>query len=185
MNNKHLIRAMLLQIGEDPDRSGLRETPARVIRSWAEIFGGYHIDPASVFKIFDEDGYNELVLMRNIEFYSFCEHHMLPFFGKAHVAYLASDDRVIGASKLARLVDIYARRLQTQERLCKQITDALMEHLRPRGAGCVIEGAHMCMRCRGVNKQHSEMVTSSLRGRFLEDTDAGRAARAELMGLIK
>jgi GTP cyclohydrolase IA len=179
------ITRILQFIGEDPTRSGLLETPDRVIRSWGEIFAGYQQDPADVFKVFDEDGYNELVWMKNIEFYSQCEHHMLSFSGQAHVAYIANNEKVIGASKLARLVDIFARRLTTQERIAKSVTEALMTHLQPVGAACIIEGAHLCMRCRGVGKQNSIMGTSCLRGRFLEDSDAGRAARAELMGLIK
>ncbi len=172
-------------IGEDPTRPGLLETPARVARSFKELYAGYHQKPEDVFKVFDEEGYNELVWMKNIEFYSTCEHHMLIFFGKAHVAYIANSNRVVGASKLARLVDIFARRMTTQERIAKQVTEALMQHLKPVGAACIIEGVHMCMRCRGVSKQTSEMGTSCLRGRFLEDTDAGRAARAELMTLLK
>lgn len=178
------IWTILHLIGEDPDREGLRKTPERVVRSWAEIFGGYKLDPASVFTTFEADGYSELVLLKGIEFYSTCEHHMLSFSGKAHIGYIA-DQRVIGISKLARLLDIYARRLQIQERIGQQVTSDLMEYLKPKGAACIIEAEHLCMRCRGVEKQNSIMVTSSLTGRFLEDSDAGRAARAELMGLIR
>jgi len=179
------IRTIIKEIGDDPDRPGLIETPARVIRSWEELFAGYKQDPADIFKIFDEDGYNELVWIKNIEFYSTCEHHLLTFYGQAHVAYIADGKKVIGASKLARLVDIFARRLSTQERIARQVAETLMENLQPIGAACIIEGIHLCMRCRGVAKQSSIMGTSCLRGLFLEDSPTGRAARAELIRLIK
>lgn len=179
------ITRILQYIGEDPTRPGIIETPARVVRSWSELFAGYKQNPAEIFKVFDEQGYNELVWLKDIEFFSTCEHHMLPFYGRAHVAYIANGDRVIGASKMARLVDIFARRLATQERIARQVTETLMKNLQPVGAACIIEGIHLCMRCRGIGKQNSVMGTSCLRGRFLEDSDAGRAARAELMMLIK
>lgn len=178
------VTRILQFIGEDPTREGLVKTPDRVVKSWGEIFGGYKIDPASVFTTFEADGYNELVLLKSIEFFSTCEHHMLSFGGRAHIGYIANG-RIVGISKLARLLDIYARRLQIQERIGQQVTKAIMKYLKPAGAACIIEAEHLCMRCRGVEKQNSVMVTSSLTGRFLEDTDAGRAARAELMGLIK
>ncbi len=178
------VTRILQFIGEDPTREGLIKTPDRVAKSWQEIYGGYKIDPASVFTTFEADGYSELVLLKGIEFYSTCEHHMLSFAGKAHIGYIANG-RIVGISKLARLLDIYARRLQIQERIGQQVTKAIMQYLKPAGAACIIEAEHLCMRCRGVEKQNSVMVTSSLTGRFLEDSDAGRAARAELMGLIK
>lgn len=178
------VTRILQFIGENPTREGLVKTPDRVVRSWQEIYGGYKIDPASVFTTFEADGYSELVLLRGIEFFSTCEHHMLSFSGKAHVGYIAND-RIVGISKLARLLDIYARRLQVQERIGQQVTQTIMKYLKPAGAACIIEAEHLCMRCRGVEKQNSVMVTSSLTGRFLEDSDGGRAARAELMGLIK
>jgi GTP cyclohydrolase IA len=171
-------------IGEDPTREGLLKTPSRVIKSWEKIFEGYKMDPAAIFTTFEPDGYNQLVLLKGIEFFSTCEHHMLNFSGKAHIGYIAQD-RIVGISKLARLLDIYARRLQVQERIGQQVTSDLMKYLKPAGAACIIEAEHLCMRCRGVQKQNSVMVTSSLTGRFLEDSDAGRAARAELMTLIK
>jgi len=167
-------------IGEDPNREGLLETPNRVVRSWQELFAGYDQKLADVLKVFDSDGYNQIVLLKDIEMYSMCEHHMLPFFGKAHVAYIP-DGKIIGISKLARLVDIYARRLQTQERIGEQVTCALMDSLRPLGAACIIEATHMCMRMRGISKQQSTMVTSSLRGVFFENSKA----RAELMSLLR
>lgn len=161
----HVVR-ILEYIGEDPRREGLIETPARVVRSWTELFSGYKTSPKDVLlKEFDADGYDELIVCRNIEFYSTCEHHLQPFFGRAHVGYLP-DKRVVGLSKLARLVEVFARRLQIQERLTHQIALALSDHLQPRGVGVVLEAKHFCMICRGVNKQASEMVTSALEGCF-------------------
>lgn len=178
-----LVRC-LEYIGEDPTREGLQETPARIIKSWGELFGGYKKNPQDLFKTFQADGADQIVLLKDIELYSSCEHHMLPFYGKAHVAYIP-DGLVLGVSKLARLVDLYARRMQIQERIGEQVTSALMEFLKPKGAACVIEADHMCMRMRGCSKQHSTMVTSSLKGIFIEDSSKGLAARAELMGLIR
>ena len=179
-----VVIRQLEYIGENPNREGLLETPNRVIRSWKEIFSGYGRDPKEIIKTFDAERYDELVLLKDIEMYSMCEHHMLPFFGKAHVAYIPQDKgKIIGASKLARLVEIYSRRLQTQERITKQVTEALMKYLKPKplGAACIIEAQHLCMRMRGVGKQNSTMVTSSLEGVFREKIEA----RNELMGLIK
>ncbi len=178
--NEAIVEQLLLLIGEDIHREGLQDTPARVVRSWKEIYGGYALDPKDVFKVFDAGTYDQMVICKNIEFYSMCEHHMLPFHGVAHVAYIP-DQKVIGISKLARLVDIFARRLQIQERIGEQVTEALMENLQPKGAACVIEAAHMCMRMRGVQKQNSVMETSSLKGVFLSNT----SAREELMMLLK
>lgn len=171
----------LLQfIGEDPEREGLQDTPKRVVKSYAELFSGYRQNPASVMTTFKDGACDELVLLKNIEFVSHCEHHMLPFVGQAHIAYVPNG-KIIGISKLARVLEIYARRLQVQERLTKQVTAALMEHLRPLGAACVIESRHLCMVCRGVQKQHSTMITSSLEGVFRTDA----AARAEFMSMIR
>lgn len=180
MNKEELIAQQLLLLGENPNREGLIDTPKRVIKSWNEIYSGYSKEPKDVLTVFSADGYDQIVLLKDIELYSMCEHHMLPFFGKAHVAYLP-DKKVIGISKLARLVDIYARRLQIQERIGEQVTTALMEYLQPKGAACIIEATHMCMRMRGVNKQNSVMITSSIKGIFLEDT----SAKSELMQMIK
>jgi len=181
------FRSLVFQIGDDPDREGLRDSPERMVKSWREIFCGYEQDPAEVFTSFSADGYNQLVLLRDVEMYSVCEHHMLPFFGRAHIGYIPSHEikRVVGISKLARLLEIFSRRLQTQERICEQVTCAIMEHLTPVGAACIIQAEHLCMRMRGVSKQNSTVITSSLKGVFLEDSDSGRAARSELMGLIK
>jgi GTP cyclohydrolase I len=168
-------------IGDDPNREGLKETPNRIARAWQnELFVGYSQNPKDILITFEGEGYDQIILSKNIEIFSMCEHHMLPFFGVAHVAYIPNG-RVVGISKLARLVDIYARRLQIQERIGKQVTDALMEYLQPKGAACIIEASHMCMRMRGVSKQQSSMVTSSIKGAFFDDP----RAREELLELIR
>jgi len=185
MNDKiqNNIIEILNYIGEDINREGLLETPKRVVNSWKELYSGYEKDPKKLLKTFNSDGYDQIVLLRDIEFYSTCEHHMLPFFGKAHIAYIPNK-RVIGISKLARLLDIYARRLQIQERLGQQVIAVLMSELKATGAACIIEATHFCMRSRGIQKQNSIMTTSSLAGVFLEDSTKGLAARNELMRLI-
>lgn len=175
----HVTR-LLEYVGEDPHRDGLEETPMRVAKALRFLTGGYDMNVDAIFKDFENPGYNEMVLLRNIEIYSLCEHHMMPFFGKAHVAYIPNG-RVVGISKLARLVDMFARRLQIQERLCNQITETIMDKLGATGAACVIEAKHLCMLMRGVEKQNSVMVTSSLRGAFMEKPEA----RAEFMAFIK
>jgi len=161
------ISDSLRYIGEDPEREGLRETPARVIKSWETLYGGYKETPEEVIKTFDTPGTQHgMVVLRDIEFYSTCEHHMLPFFGKAHIGYLPGRV-VLGVSKLARLLEVYTRRLQIQERIGEEVVSALMVHLPDcKGAGCVLEAQHMCMTARGVQKQHSVMVTSCLAGVF-------------------
>lgn len=166
-------------IGEDVEREGLRETPARVIRSWSKLYGGYDENPDDLIKVFDKEDYDEMVILRDVEFYSTCEHHLLPFFGRAHVAYIPSK-KVIGVSKMARLLEIYSRRLQTQERLTEQVATFLMDRLKAQGAGCVLEASHLCMTARGVEKQRSKMVTSSLKGSF-----QNHEVREEFMRLIK
>lgn len=177
-----MIRQIIDHVGDDHRREGVIETPKRVVASWNELYSGYAQDPADVLKTFDADNYDQIVLLKDCELYSMCEHHMLPFFGKAHIAYIPGDkNRVVGISKLARLLDVYARRMQIQERICQQVTRALMLHLQPKGAACIIEAKHMCMCMRGVNKQNTIMVTSSLEGAFFGSS----AARAELMQLIK
>jgi len=161
------LRLLLETIGEDPDREGLLETPSRILRSWDEIFQGYRQDPAEILATtFEEvEGYGEIVLLKNIPFHSTCEHHMLPFEGEAHVAYLPGGS-VVGLSKLARLVDCFARRLQIQERMTQQIADALMVHLQARGAAVLVAGTHGCMACRGVRKEGALMVTMAFEGDF-------------------
>ena len=173
------VREILIAIGENPDREGLLKTPSRVARAYAELIAGLQEDPKRHLKtVFTED-YDEVVLLRDIEFHSICEHHLLPFTGVAHVAYLPKG-KVVGLSKLARLVDGYARRPQVQERLTVQIADALMEELSPAGAACVIEATHTCMTIRGAKKHGSTMVTSALRGVFKDNP----ASRAEMLALI-
>lgn len=176
------VRTLLEYIGENPNREGLKDTPDRVIRSFDRIYGGYLQKPKEVLTFFEEDNvvpHDQIVLLKNIELYSTCEHHMLPFVGHAHVAYIPKD-KVVGISKLARIVEIYSRRLQIQERIGIEVANALMEELDPIGAACIIESKHFCMTCRGVEKQNSLMVTSSLRGAFLKNKDT----RQELMTLI-
>jgi GTP cyclohydrolase I len=149
---------------------------------WKEIYQGYDQNPRDILTTFSANGHDQIILLKNIEIYSMCEHHMLPFFGKAHIAYLPNPKgKIVGISKLARLLDIYARRLQIQERVGEQVTSALMEYLKPQGAACIIEATHMCMRMRGVEKQNSIMTTSSMKGIFLEDI----AAKNELINLIR
>ena len=178
---REAIRTILKAIGENPDREGLLDTPDRVMRSWAEIFAGYQQDPAEILSttFAEVDGYDEMVLLRDIPFHSTCEHHMLPFVGKAHVAYLPNG-RVVGLSKLARLVDCFARRLQIQERMTRVIANALMAHLNPHGCGVMVKAAHGCMACRGVQKSGATMVTTAVEGRFRE---AG--VRAEWLARIQ
>jgi GTP cyclohydrolase I len=178
---KLALRTLLKTIGEDPDREGLIDTPDRVIRAWAEIFAGYQQNPDAILATtFEEvEGYDEMVLLKDIPFHSTCEHHMLPFDGKAHVAYLPNR-KVVGLSKLARLVDCFARRLQIQERLTRQIVQALMEHLQPRGAAVLVEASHGCMVCRGVKKEGAAMVTTAYEGDMREPH-----ARSEFLTLIR
>jgi GTP cyclohydrolase I len=173
------VREILIAVGENPDREGLLKTPNRVARSYAELMAGLQQDPKGHLKTVFHERYDEVVLLRDIEFHSLCEHHLLPFTGKAHVAYLP-DGKVVGLSKLARLVEGFARRPQVQERLTTQIADALMEELSPIGAACVIEATHTCMTIRGAKKPGSIMVTSALRGLFKENP----SSRAEVLALI-
>lgn len=176
------IENILKHIGEDLSRDGLRDTPRRVVKSYQELFSGYGKDPKEMMTTFQNDGkYQSMVVLRDIELYSVCEHHMLPFYGRAHVAYIPDNGKIVGISKLARLVDIFARRLQVQERIGEQVTNAIIDTLNPKGAACVIEATHMCMLMRGVGKQNSVMVTSSLKGEFYTDV----AVREEFMSLIK
>jgi GTP cyclohydrolase I len=175
------IRELLEAVGEDPDRPGLQDTPARVARAYAETFAGLWQDPGEVLATtFDED-HDELVLVKDIPMYSTCEHHLVPFHGVAHVGYIPGiDGRVTGLSKLARLVEVYARRPQVQERMTSQIADALSDVLKPRGALVVIEAEHLCMAMRGIRKPGSRTVTSAVRGIFR----ANPATRSEAMALI-
>lgn len=174
------VRSILAEIGEDPDRDGLRRTPERVRRMYAELTDGYRTDGDALLNgaIFEVE-YDEMVVVRDIELYSLCEHHLLPFHGRAHVGYLPRG-RVIGLSKIPRIVDMYAHRLQVQERLTVQVADFLMERLEPKGVACVIEATHLCTMMRGVKKQEATMVTSSMLGRFRRDA----RTRAEFLALI-
>jgi len=177
---EHAIRELLLAVGEDPERDGLRDTPARVARAYAEIFAGLYVDPREVLTTSFDLGHEEMILVKDIEVYSTCEHHLVPFHGVAHVAYIPGPDgRVTGLSKIARLVDLFARRPQVQERLTAQIADAIMEVLKPGGALVVVECEHLCMSMRGVRKPGSRTVTSAVRGQL-----RNAATRAEAMSLI-
>jgi GTP cyclohydrolase I len=173
------VREILIGIGENPDREGLIKTPNRIARAYSELMAGLQDDPRRHLRTVFHERYDEVVLLRDIEFHSLCEHHLLPFTGKAHVAYLP-DGKVVGLSKLARLVEGYARRPQVQERLTTQIADALMEELNPIGAACIIEATHTCMTIRGAKKHGSTMVTSALRGIFKENP----SSRAEILALM-
>ena len=174
------VRTLLAEIGEDPSREGLVGTPERVRRMYDELTAGYHVDPDELLNgaCFNVD-YDEMVVVRDIEFFSLCEHHLLPFIGHAHVGYLPRG-RVVGLSKIPRIVDMFAKRLQLQERLTVQVADFLMERLEPKGVACVIEATHLCTMMRGVKKQEATMVTSSMTGTFRRDA----RTRAEFMGLI-
>jgi GTP cyclohydrolase I len=172
------VHQILVAIGEDPEREGLVDTPKRVAKMYEELLAGMHSDPTEHVHVFHEQ-YDEVVLLRDIPFYSVCEHHMMPFIGKAHIAYLP-DGRVIGISKLARILDNYARRLQVQERLSGQVADFLMEYLKPRGAAVVIEASHSCTTIRGIRKAGCVLVTPALRGIFKSDS----RSRSEVLSLI-
>jgi len=169
------VRTLILWAGDDPAREGLRDTPARVARAYEEFFAGYEQDPAEILKrTFSEvEGYDEMIVMSDIRFESHCEHHMVPIIGKAHVGYLP-DKRVVGISKLARLVEVYARRLQVQEKMTVQIADTLQEILQPRGVAVVIEAAHQCMTTRGVHKPGVGLITSRMVGAFRDDPSTRR-----------
>ncbi len=175
-----LVREMLKRIGEDPERDGLKKTPERVAKAMAFMTAGYKVDPMALLNaaIFEEK-HESMVLVRDIELYSMCEHHMLPFFGRAHIAYIPNG-RIVGLSKLARLVDVYARRLQVQERMTDQIAASMQCTLKPAGVGVIIEAFHLCMMMRGVEKQNSRTVTSAVRGVFQEDA----RTREEFLRLV-
>jgi GTP cyclohydrolase IA len=177
---QELVRRMLAELGEDPDRPGLQRTPERVERSMGFLTRGYtlSVEDAIGNGVFDEDHHN-MVLVKDIEMYSMCEHHLLPFFGKVHIAYIPNG-RILGLSKLPRVVDVFARRLQVQERLTEQIATALMEVLQPEGVAVVVEAAHLCMMMRGVEKQNSKTITSAMKGAFMDDL----GTREEFLRLV-
>lgn len=174
------IKNLIEYLGDDPNREGLQDTPKRVIISYDHLFSGYGQRVEDVLKVFEDDTSDQMILLKEIEFYSTCEHHMLPFFGKAHIAYIPNG-KVVGISKLARILEIFSRRLQIQERLAQNVTEALMSHLNPLGAACLLEAQHFCMTSRGVQKQNSIMVTSSLEGVFRENA----SVKTEFLALIK
>lgn len=166
--NEKIIRDFLSNvIGEDTKRGGLRDTPERVVKAWEEWTSGYAINPADVLKTFEDGGeqYNEMVIEKALPFYSHCEHHLAPFFGIAHIAYIPNG-KIVGLSKMQRLLDVFARRLQVQERITVQVADAMMQYLKPKGVGVVLQARHLCMESRGVCKQGHHTITSALRGTF-------------------
>ncbi|HWL38548.1 MAG TPA: GTP cyclohydrolase I FolE [Frankiaceae bacterium] len=175
------VRELLIGVGEDPDREGLRDTPARVARAYAEQFAGLGKDPCEILKTTFDEGHDEMVLVKDIEVWSLCEHHLVPFFGVAHVGYIPNEKgEITGLSKLARVVDLYAKRPQVQERLTTQIAEALETVLRPRGVLVVIQAEHLCMSMRGVRKPGAKTVTSAVRGAFRDS----QSTRAEAMSLL-
>ncbi|MCP2519626.1 GTP cyclohydrolase I FolE [Candidatus Aminicenantes bacterium AC-708-M15] len=175
------VKLILEGVGEDPQRPGLKKTPQRVARMFSEILGGIEEDPKAHLKAIEEEHHDEMVIIKNIPLYSMCEHHLLPFAGFAHVAYIPSGGRIVGLSKIAKVVDILSRRLQVQERLTKQIADLIEESIKPLGVMVVIEAEHMCMSMRGVKKPRSITVTSAVRGSFRKSA----VTRSEAMELIK
>lgn len=174
------VRDILLAVGENPDREGLVETPARVARMYAEIFAGLHTDVRSVIKVFHEEDHDEMIMVGDIPLYSMCEHHLLPFIGKAHVVYIPKDGRILGLSKIARIVDLMSRKPQLQERLTSQIADTLVETVDPLGVAVIVEAEHLCMTMRGIRKPGAVTVTSALRGICRKDA----RTRAEVMTLL-
>lgn len=174
------VREILEAVGEDPDREGLLETPARVARMYEEIFAGLHLNPLDMIKVFHEPSHNGMILISDIPFYSMCEHHLLPFIGKAHVAYIPKDEHILGLSKVARVVDILSKKPQVQERLTSQIADTIMQAVQPMGVAVVVEAEHLCMTMRGIRKPGSITITSSLRGLCKQDAQL----RAEAFSMI-
>lgn len=177
---EQLAKELLKEIGEDTEREGLKNTPKRIANSFQKIFGGYSKDPKEILTVFDGENYDEMIICKDIDFYSNCEHHMQPFFGKVHIGYIP-DQKIIGISKLPRIVEIYSRRLQNQERLTMQIAKALADGLKPKGVGVVIEARHFCMMARGVEKQNTTMTTSFCTGLFKNNAKT----RSEFLRLIE
>lgn len=178
---QNAVREILIAVGENPDREGLLETPKRVANMYEEIFAGLTEDPKQHIKLFNEQSNDEMVIVKDIPFYSMCEHHLLPFFGKAHIGYIPSDNKIIGLSKLARIVDNFAKKPQVQERLTSDIADFLNDNLQPKGVAVIMEAEHMCMTMRGARATGSKTQTSALRG--IMRTDA--KTRAEVLSLLK
>lgn len=178
---QNAVREILIAVGENPDREGLLETPKRVANMYEEIFAGLTEDPKQHIKLFNEQSNDEMVIVKDVPFYSMCEHHLLPFFGKAHIGYIPSDNKIIGLSKLARIVDNFAKKPQVQERLTSDIADFLNDNLQPKGVAVIMEAEHMCMTMRGARAAGSKTQTSALRG--IMRTDA--KTRAEVLSLLK
>lgn len=178
---KKAVREILYAIGENPDREGLLDTPDRVARMYEEIFQGLHKDPRTLIKVFQEDNHEEMVLVKDIPLYSICEHHLLPFIGVAHVIYIPRKGKIVGLSKLARIVDMVARKPQLQERLSSEVADIVMDTLDPIGVAVVVEAEHLCVTMRGIKKAGSKTVTSALRGKIKSDA----RTRAEVMSLLR
>lgn len=176
---ERLVGRIIELIGEDPQREGLKKTPERVTKSYGKLFSGYGQDPKKLLTVFDGEQYDEMIVVKDIELFSFCEHHMLPFIGKVHIGYIPNG-KIIGLSKLPRLVEIFARRLQNQERLTQQVAHTLQDLLNPRGVGVIVEARHLCMMARGVEKQGSKVSTSSLTGLFKNNLNT----RNEFLKLI-
>ncbi len=175
------VHEILLAIGEDPDREGLRDTPLRVAKMYEEVFSGLKVDPKNIITVFETEGHEEMVILKDIPFYSMCEHHLLPFYGKAHVAYIPRKDRLAGLSKLARVVESVSRRPQLQERITTQVADTLMRILKPYGVLVIVEAEHLCMTMRGVKKPGSRMTTSAVRGVFRK-SEVTRKEALQLIG---
>lgn len=178
---ENAVKEILIAVGEDPNREGLLETPKRVANMYEEIFAGLTEDPKQHIKLFDEQSNDEMVIVKDIPFYSMCEHHLLPFFGKAHIAYIPSDNKIIGLSKLARIVDNFAKKPQVQERLTSDVADFLNENLQPKGVAVIMEAEHMCMTMRGARAAGAKTQTSALRGIMRSDAKS----RAEVLSLFK
>ncbi len=174
------IKDLIILIGDNPEREGLKNTPKRVAKAYKTLFSGYAKDPKEILTVFEDERYDEMIISKDIEFHSICEHHIMPFFGKAHIGYIPNG-KIIGLSKLPRLIEIFSRRLQNQERLTKQIADTLQELLNPKGVGVVIEAQHLCVMSRGVKKQGVSMTTSAVTGLFKKNAQT----RMEFLHLIK
>ena len=177
---EEVFKDWLRSLGENPEREGLADTYRRFTESRKELFSGYHVDPKTLITLFDSEGYDEMVICRDIDFFSTCEHHLLPFYGRAHIGYIP-DEHIVGLSKFSRIVDVFARRMQNQERLTNQISDLLWEELKPKGLGVILEAEHLCIKSRGADKQNSIVSTSAFQGLFKKRPET----RAEFLHLIR
>jgi len=177
--SEEVFKAWIRSLGEDPEREGLKDTYRRFMESRQELFSGYHADPMKAITLFDSEGYDEMIISRDIDFFSTCEHHLLPFYGRAHIGYIP-DKKIVGLSKFARIVDIFARRMQNQERLTTQVADFLWKALKPKGLGVILEAEHLCIKSRGADKQNSVVSTSAFKGLFKKRPET----RTEFLDLI-